>query len=405
SPAAPVPSRPGFLDGILRRGVLRRLEGIREGFLVLRDAGGESAFGDPASTLRAGIRVARPSFWSAVALRGSVGAGESFMDGDWTADDLTAVVRILLRNRAVLDGMESGLARLGAPALRAFHSLRRNTLPGSRRNVADHYDLGNDLFALFLDRTMNYSALYFEREDATLEEAAEAKMDRLCRWLGLRPEHHLAEIGTGWGALALHAASRFGCRVTTTTLSGEQAAAARGRAAAAGLSGRIEVIERDYREMEGTFDRLVSVEMVEAVGADNLDGYFEACARLLRPGGLFALQAITIDHRLHGPALRRVDFIQRHVFPGSFIPSAPVLARSMERAGLRLERMEDIGPHYARTLREWRGRFLDNRDRVRALGYPERFLRMWEFYLRYCEGGFAEGVLGDAQILARRALP
>jgi cyclopropane-fatty-acyl-phospholipid synthase len=327
------------------------------------------------------------------------------MDGAWTADDLTAVVRILLRNREVLDGMESGLARLGAPALRAFHALRRNTLPGSRRNIADHYDLGNDLFALFLDRTMNYSALYFEREDATLEEAAEAKMERLCLWLGLRPDHHLAEIGTGWGALALHAASRFGCRVTTTTLSREQAALARGRAAAAGLSDRIEVLERDYREMEGAYDRLVSVEMVEAVGADNLDGYSRACARLLRPGGLLALQAITIDHRVYGPALRRVDFIQRHVFPGSFIPSAPVLASSMERAGLRLLRMEDIGPHYARTLRGWRGRFLANLDRVRALGYPERFLRMWEFYLCYCEGGFAEGVLGDAQILARRARP
>lgn len=387
---------------IVRGPVLSRLAGIREGCITIRDTAGETILGDRASTLRATVTVTDPEFWTAVALRGSVGAGEAWMDGHWEVDDLVAVVRILVRNREVMDGMETGLARVGAVGLRTFHALRPNTKRGARRNIADHYDLGNDLFALFLDPTMSYSSGIFPREDATLEEASVEKVDRLCRHLALKPEHHLAEIGTGWGYLACHAASRYGCRVTTTTISKEQHALATERVAEAGLADRVTVLLRDYREMEGTFDRLVSVEMIEAIGHEQFDGYFAACARLLRPGGRMALQSILIDDRYYDAARNSVDFIRRYVFPGSCIPSMAALKDSIARTPLRIAGTEEIGPHYARTLREWRRRFLANADRVRALGYPDRFLRMWEFYLAYCEGGFEERVLGDAQIVLER---
>jgi cyclopropane-fatty-acyl-phospholipid synthase len=382
--------------------VLRRLAGLRGGCITLGDSSGESVLGDPAAPLRAAVAVRDPSFWPAVALRGSVGAGEAYMDGAWTADDLVALVRILVRDREVLDGMEGGLARLGGAALRAWHALRPNTRSGSRRNVADHYDLGNDLFALFLDPTMTYSCGVFEREDATLEEASVAKVDRLCRMLDLRPDHRLLEIGTGWGFLAVRAAGRHGCRVTTLTLSREQRAAALERVARAGLGDRVEVRLQDWRDAEGAHDRLVSVEMIEAVGHERTPEFLRACARLLRPGGAMALQSIVIDDRRYEAARDSVDFIKRWVFPGSCIPSRGSLAAAARGAGLRVARVEEIGPHYAQTLREWRERFLARRAEVRALGYPERFVRLWEFYLAYCEGGFEEGVLGDVQMLLEK---
>ena len=387
---------------VVRGPVLSRLAGIRDGCITIRDSSGERTLGDPGSDLRARVEVLDPEFWSAVALRGSVGAGEAWMDGHWTADDLVKVVRFLVRNREVMDGMETGLARVGAVGLRAFHALRPNTKRGARRNIADHYDLGNDLFATFLDPTMCYSSGIFPREDATLEEASVEKVDRLCRVLGLRPEHRLVEIGTGWGYLAVHAASRYGCRVTTTTISREQHGLATERVAKAGLSDRVEVLLRDYRDLEGTYDRLVSVEMIEAIGHEQFDGYFAACRRLLVPGGRAAIQSILIDDRYYERALRSVDFIQRYIFPGSCIPSMGTLRASIGKAGMAVAEVEEIGPHYARTLREWRHRFLAAAVQVRALGYPDRFLRMWEFYLAYCEGGFEERVIGDAQILLDR---
>jgi cyclopropane-fatty-acyl-phospholipid synthase len=388
---------------IVRGPVLSRLAGLRDGCLTIRDTSGEKVLGDPTSPLRATVTVLDPEFWSAVALRGSVGAGEAFMDGHWTVDDLVAVVRILVRNREVMDGMETGLARVGAVGLRTFHALRPNTKGGARRNIADHYDLGNDLFALFLDPTMSYSSGIYPKADSTLEEASVEKVDRLCRKLGLKPEHHLVEIGTGWGYLAVHAASRYGCRVTTTTISKEQHALATERVAKAGLAERVTVLLRDYREMTGAHDRLVSVEMIEAIGHEQFDGYFAACERLLKPGGRAAIQSILIDDRYYDQARKSVDFIRRYVFPGSCIPSMGALKASVSRATrMTISGAEEIGPHYARTLREWRHRFLANAAKVRALGYPDRFLRLWEFYLAYCEGGFEERVLGDAQILLER---
>jgi cyclopropane-fatty-acyl-phospholipid synthase len=346
------------------------------------------------------VAVRDPAFWPAVAFGGSVGAGEAYMDGLWDCEDLTSLVRLLLRNRAVLDRMEQGLARLSAPLRGLLHRLNRNTRAGSRRNIAAHYDLGNDFYRLWLDETLMYSSAMFERPDMTLREASTAKLARICRKLDLQPGDHVLEIGSGWGGFALHAAGRHGCRVTTITLSRRQFELARERAAAAGLDHLVEVRLTDYRDLDGQYDKLVSIEMVEAVGAEHLDTYFRQCGRLLKPGGAMLLQAITIADQRYEAALKEVDFIQKHIFPGGFLPSITALAAAMTRASdLRTVQLEDIGPHYAETLARWRQNFLHQLDAVRALGYPERFIRMWLFYLCYCEGGFRERDIGTVQML------
>jgi cyclopropane-fatty-acyl-phospholipid synthase len=386
------------LAALARRVVLGRLRGLAQGSLLIQEGGRLHRFG--AGQPEARVRVLHPAFWSRVAFGGSVGAGESYMAGDWQTDDLTGLLRLMLRNRAVVDGLETGLARLSAPLRGLLHVLNRNTRAGSRRNIAAHYDLGNDFYQLWLDETLMYSSAVFERADMSLVEASTAKLERICRKLELAPHHHVLEIGTGWGGFALHAAGRHGCRVTTATLSRQQYELARERVAAAGLSDRVEVLLTDYRDLDGQFDRLVSIEMVEAVGAANLDTYFRQCARLLKPEGAMLLQAITIADQRYQSALKEVDFIQKHIFPGGFLPSVTALAASQTRASdLRAVHLEDIGPHYGETLARWRENFLGALDAVRALGYPESFLRMWLFYFAYCEAGFRERDLGTVQML------
>ena len=379
-----------------------RLTGLRNGQITLVEGAARHVYGDRSGrcALGATIHVHDPRFWSEIAFGGSIGAGEAYMQGYWSTDDLTALVRILLLNREVLDGMETGLTRLTAPLQKGLHWLNRNTRAGSRRNIAAHYDLGNDFFELFLDPTLMYSCAIFERPDMTLEQAQRARLDRICRKLKLTAGDHLLEIGTGWGGMAIHAAQHYGCRVTTTTLSREQYELARSRIAAAGLSGRITLLLEDYRDLDGCYDKLVSIEMIEAVGHEFYDAYFGQCCRLLADHGLMLLQAITIADQRYEAARRSVDFIQRHIFPGSTIPSVTAMLDSITRASdMRLVHLEDIGPHYATTLRLWRENFLRHRDAVSRLGYPESFLRMWEFYLCYCEGGFEERALGDVQMV------
>ncbi len=284
--------------------------------------------------------------------------------------------------------------------LRRFHERNVNTRSGSRRNIAAHYDLGNDFYSPLLDETLTYSAALFERPDATLREAQVAKLDRICRTLDLRPDDHLLEIGTGWGSLALHAAERYGCRVTTTTISTAQREMAERRVRDAGLADRVRVLGSDDRDLEGLYDKLVSIEMVEAVGYRHYDAYFGALGRLLRPGGAACLQTILVSDDDHGEAREAVDFIQRFVFPGSCIPSLGVIDDCVARTS-DLARVDlfDMTPHYARTLRAWRQRLLSRAPEIRALGHDDAFLRLWEFYLAYCEGGFAERSIGVAQVL------
>ncbi|HSW51639.1 MAG TPA: cyclopropane-fatty-acyl-phospholipid synthase family protein, partial [Sulfuricaulis sp.] len=291
-------------------------------------------------------------------------------------------------------------ARLTAPARKLFHWMNRNSRTGSRRNIAAHYDLGNEFFRLMLDETLMYSSAVFERPDMTLAEAQRARLDRICRKLALGPRDHVLEIGTGWGGFALHAATHYGCRVTTTTISREQYALAQERIAQAGLSDRVTVLLEDYRDLRGEYDKLVSIEMIEAVGHEYYETFFARCSALLKPDGLMLLQAITIADQRYEAARKSVDFIQRYIFPGSCIPSVSVMAQAVARAtDMKLLHLEDIGPHYATTLRHWRERLYANADAVRQLDLSEEFLRMWEFYLCYCEGGFAERALGDVQLL------
>ena len=392
--------RPARLERLLRDRLLNRLQDLAECELTVVDGDQAWTFGDGGDDLRATIRVLDPAFYRQVSLGGSIGAGESYMAGQWRCDDLVALVRIMVRNRDLLDAMETGLASLVTSALKWLHRRNRNSRAGSRRNIAAHYDLGNEFFELFLDPAMMYSGAVFATGDESLQQAQQAKLDRICRKLQLGPTDHVLEIGTGWGGFAIHAAGRYGCRVTTTTISAQQHAEACRRVAAAGLEDRVTLLRRDYRDLTGCYRKVVSIEMIEAVGHQYLATYLDKVCRLLAPDGMALIQAITIEDHRYAKAVREVDFIKRHIFPGSFIPSISAICAAAARGtDLRLFHLEDIGADYALTLAAWRQRFEAHLDRVRALGYPESFIRMWRFYLSYCEGGFRERSIGDAQML------
>ena len=404
----------GGLDRLLRRRLLQQLAGFGHGRLTLRDAMGMVVIGTPASEptdLDVQVDVLDPAFYRAIAANGSVGAGESYMDGQWRCScpgstpgqALVGLIRLLLRNRDLLDGLETGPARLGGMIMRAVHALRRNTRHGSRLNIAAHYDLGNDFFGLFLSSDLMYSSAYWAATCDTLEAASTRKLDLICRKLDLKPSDRVAEIGTGWGGFALHAAKHYGCHVTTITISQEQHALARERVAAAGLADRVHVLLKDYRDLDGPFDKVVSIEMIEAIGAEYLDTYFHQLGHLLKPDGLALVQAITIEDHRYARALKSVDFIKRHVFPGSFIPSLSAMLTAKARSSdLGLIAQEDFGDSYARTHHAWRERFMGKLPEVRAQGFDERFIRMWEFYLAYCEGGFRERSIGVSHLLMAR---
>ncbi|MBF7730552.1 SAM-dependent methyltransferase [Pseudomonas sp. N040] len=393
-------SQSGLAAGLLRRTVLRQLAQLRHGHLRILENGELLQFGDPASDLQGEIEVLDPALWSMVAGSGSVGAGEAYIHGYWRSADLTAVIRVFVSNLDVLDGMEGGLALLGRPLLKALHWLNRNTRQGSQKNIAAHYDLGNDLFEQFLDPTMMYSAAMFRSDDDTLEQAQLNKLERICQKLDLKPGDHLLEIGTGWGSMALYAASHYGCRVTTTTLSQEQFAYTQQRIEAQGLQERVTLLLRDYRDLDGQYDKLVSIEMIEAVGHRFLPTYFKQCAQLLKPDGLMLLQAITIRDQRYEQAKHSVDFIQRYIFPGGALPSVnEMLAVISADTDMNLHHMEDFGLHYARTLKLWHDNFKRAHSNLQQLGYDNTFMRLWEFYLCYCEGGFRERSIGTAQLL------
>lgn len=400
-----------FLQRLLRDRVVDRLRGLTNGALAFAGpgSGGAVVCGKPDGALGcARIEVRDVRFWSAVAFGGALGAGESFALGHWRSDDPARVVRVMLRDRQVLDACESGIGSLFAPLAKVWHALRPNTIDGSKKNIAAHYDLGNDFFSLFLDPSMTYSSAVFGPADVggsieALQRAQGNKLRRLCQKLGLSAKDRLLEIGTGWGSMAMTAAGEFSARVTTTTISRRQFELAKERFAKAGLSDRIELVEQDYRALEGQYDKLVNCEMVEAVGHKFLPGFFGRCASLLRPGGAMAMQAITIQDQQYAAALKHVDFIKRHIFPGSFIPSVTALVDAATAGSdFRLVHLEDFSRHYAETLRQWRMLLNKNRGAILAAGYDEQLLRTWEWYLAYCEGGFAERYLGLAQLVFAR---
>ena len=351
------------------------------------------------------MRVLDASCYGDILVNGSIGAAESFMTGDWDTPDLTALVRVMVRNTDVLDQIEGGLARLSRPALKLAHWFNRNSEKGSRRNIAAHYDLGNALFEQFLDPSMMYSSAIFADADTPLDEAAEYKLKVICERLHLSPQDHVIEIGSGWGGFAIYAAQNYGCRVTTTTISENQYALAQQRIEAAGLSDRITLLKQDYRQLEGQFDKLVSIEMIEAVGWQYYDTFFATCSRLLKPEGLALIQAITITDQRYEQARHNVDFIQRYIFPGSCIPSVQaLLTASGQASDLRLIAQQDYAEHYARTLKAWWERFQHNRAAITELGYDDTFARMWQFYLCYCEGGFRERSIGVSHLVFAKPL-
>lgn len=394
--------RTGVLDGLARRVVLRALERVQVGTLRVEEGDESLEFGGRSGQeeLRATVRVSDARFYRAVAWGGTLGAGEAYIDGWWTSNNLTTLIQILIRNEDAFSGLNGMFTRLSAATQRGWHALRRNTRKGSRRNIAAHYDLSNDFYRLFLDETMTYSCGIFEQPDSTLHDASVAKLDRICRKLNLSSDDHVIEIGTGWGGFAIHAAREYGCRVTTTTISQQQFQLAQKRIAEAGLTDRVTVLRNDYRDLEGQYDKLVSIEMIEAVGWRYYDTYFRKCSELLKPHGLACIQAITIADRYYEESKRSVDFIKRYIFPGSCIPSIGAMAGSVARATeLTIAHLEDITPHCATTLRSWYERFRANSRDVRELGFPDAFIRMWEYYLRYCEAGFRERTIADVQML------
>jgi cyclopropane-fatty-acyl-phospholipid synthase len=399
----------GLGAGLLRRLVLRQLGQLRHGRLSVLENGERLLFGQAGTGLHAEIEVLDPALWPLVAGNGSIGSGEAYIHGYWSSPDLTAVIRLFVANLDVLDGMERGLALLfGRPLMQGLHWLNRNTRQGSRRNIAAHYDLGNQLFEQMLDPTMMYSAAMFEGADDGLEQAQLNKLERICQKLALRPDDHLLEIGTGWGSMAIYAATHYGCRVTTTTLSREQYDYTRRRIEEQGLQQRITLLLQDYRDLEGEYDKLVSIEMIEAVGHRYLPDYFRQCSRLLKPHGLMLLQSITIRDQRYEQARQSVDFIQRYIFPGGALPSVNKLLQVMnDCTDMNLHHMEDFGLHYARTLRLWHDNLRRARHNLEQLGYDEYFYRLWEFYLCYCEGGFLERSIGTAQLLLakEKAMP
>jgi cyclopropane-fatty-acyl-phospholipid synthase len=402
----PAVNRIGLTDKACRRVLLNQLGRLDNAQLTLLDDGRRLIFGklnsdtDPRCTLT----VHHPRFFRDAVLGGHLGAAEGYIHGLWDCDDLTALVRVFARNLALSDQMDKLSVRIGGALLKFGHTLKRNTLSGSRGNIAAHYDLGNDFFELLLDPTLCYSCAVFESPEVSLMDAQVAKLDRLIDKLGLDEHQHLLEVGTGWGALAVRAAQRTGCRVTTTTLSQQQYDHAAKLIDENDLRDRITLLKRDYRELDGQYDKLVSVEMIEAVGHQFYGKFFEACGRLLKPTGRGVIQTITIPDDRYESARKCVDFIKKYVFPGSCIPSIGVLRGAMARSSdLTLTHLEAFGTHYATTLRYWAENLHDNRERVMQRGYPRELLRLWDFYLAYCEGGFIEENIGLAQFEVRKS--
>jgi len=386
---------------LARKQVMRFLKQLKGGQILLEEAGEVTVFGESEkpSDLSVVVNVNDSRFWLDITLNGGLGAGESYMQGRWSCSNLVSLLRLMLRNISASDGMDRINVAWQATQ-QAWYRLRRNTLKGSRDNIRAHYDLSNNLFGLFLDARMMYSSAYYHNSGMDLDQAAEAKLRHVCKKLQLGPQDHLLEIGTGWGGLAIYAAQHFGCKVTTTTISEQQYLYAKQAVKAAGLDKQITLLCQDYRELEGQYDKLVSIEMVEAVGHEYLPTYFQQCDHLLKPEGRMLLQAITIRDDRYQAALHRVDFIKRHIFPGGFLPSHEIICQTLaQTTTMTPVHEENIGLHYARTLADWKQRFDRQHQRVLELGYPEEFVRMWRYYLDYCQAGFLEGHLGTWQMV------
>lgn len=393
-----------WLKRIAKRAVISQLKKLHTGRITIKDGNEVMTFGsNRTSDLCGELEILDNGAYVDILTGGSIGAAEAYMTGDWVTPDLTALIQVMVRNMDILDAMEGGVVELATkPFLKWFHYLNQNSAKGSRRNIAAHYDLGNDLFELFLDPTMMYSSGIFPNENATMEEASLNKLKTICESLDLSEQDRVVEIGTGWGGFAIYAAKHYGCHVTTTTISEEQFKWAQDAVIKEGLEDKITLLKKDYRLLteHGKFDKLVSIEMIEAVGAKYFDTYFSTVSELLKPNGLALIQAITIEDQRYDNALKNVDFIQRYIFPGSCIPSIQgMLTATKKNTDMNLVNLNDFGQDYAKTLNAWQKQFDQHDEQISSLGYSEDFKRMWRFYLSYCEGGFAERAIGVSHLL------
>ena len=397
------------VGGIYQTLVLRALERMTAGCLRLQLPDGSSrTIGTPGAEVSAELRVLDPAFLKKCVLFGDVGFGEAYVDGDWETDSIERVISWAILNVDNSPGMSGSKVRSIALNLlklcnRASHLLRPNSIPISRRNIFEHYDLGNEFYRLWLDPTLTYSSACFTATEQSLESAQTAKYDLLCRKLRIKPTDHLLEIGSGWGGFACHAVKHYGCRITTVTISEEQFKFARERFENAGIADRVEIQLKDYRDIRGQFDKIVSIEMMEAIGDRYLETYFDVIHAALKPDGLVGLQYITVPDSRHAELKRGVDWIQKHIFPGSLLLSVGRVNEAINRTGdLFLHHLEDLGSSYARTLHAWWEAFNARHDEVRALGFDARFIRKWNYYLQYCEAAFASRNISVVQAIYTR---
>ena len=387
-----------YINKLARNIVSHQLAKIHHGQLLITENKKVSVFGTR-NRIRADIKVLNPNFYAYILFGGSIGAAESYMRGDWRSKNLTDVIRLMAVNSAAMDSMEGSYKLLLQPLFKIIHYLNKNTVAGSKKNIVRHYDLSNDFFALFLDASMMYSSAIYANTKMNLEEAAINKIKIICEKLKLKKTDRLVEIGSGWGGFAIYAAQNYGCHVTTTTISEQQFLYVKNKIKQLKLSKKITLVKKDYRQLTGKYNKLVSIEMIEAVGHHFYDTYFSKIATLLTDDGDALIQAITIRDQRYKAALKSVDFIQKYIFPGSTIPSVTSMQESLTRAtDMTIFDIQDIGSDYARTLNAWKVKFVANKARIKELGFDAEFMRMWFFYFCYCEGGFKEKVISDIHL-------
>ena len=398
--AVKTPKKSTFLTSIFKSGLQKKFKNLKTGHISVNDGDETFTFGDSSSDEKVSVDIHSQEFYVMTGSGGALGIAEAYVAGYWSSDDVVKLFQIILRNRDILLSLEKGFAKLVKPINKMIHRGRQNTLKGSKENILAHYDLSNDFYKLWLDPSMTYSCAFFNNDSVTLEEASIEKLDRICRKLNLSEDDSVLEIGTGWGSFSIHAAKNYGCKVTTTTISDAQFDYARSRIKDEGLESKITLINKDYRDLDGKYDKIVSIEMIEAVGYEYIPDYFSKLSSLLNNNGLVALQGITYNDQNFEVYKDSVDFIKKYIFPGSCLISiAQIIDVIKKDTDLAMVDMEDITKHYAVTLNRWRKNFMDVIPKVKEMGYSQAFINMWEFYFLYCEAGFSERNIGDVQMI------
>ena len=398
--AVKTPKKSTFLTSIFKSGLQKKFKNLKMGHISINDGDETFSFGDSSSDEKVSVDIHSQEFYVMTGSGGALGIAEAYVAGYWSSDDVVKLFQIILRNRDILLSLEKGFAKLVKPINKMIHRGRQNTLKGSKENILAHYDLSNDFYKLWLDPSMTYSCAFFNNDSVTLEEASIEKLDRICRKLDLSEDDSVLEIGTGWGSFSIHAAKNYGCKVTTTTISDAQFDYARSRIKDEGLESKITLINKDYRDLDGKYDKIVSIEMIEAVGYEYIPDYFSKLSSLLKNNGLVALQGITYNDQNFEVYKNSVDFIKKYIFPGSCLISvAQIIDVIKKDTDLAMVDMEDITKHYAVTLNRWRKNFMDVIPKVKEMGYSQAFINMWEFYFLYCEAGFSERNIGDVQMI------